>query len=111
MVVMNKLSLVLIVLLILHLGCGGESRNQKFNKEKWKMGTQQDRGNRAEDLIKSYELKGKTKSEILELLGQPKDTSEFWYHYLVDYGYMTLFHLEFMFDSTEFKVIKVTLDD
>ena len=94
----------LIRLFIFLLSCGNDNKAENFNKEKWINGTQIERGNMSTDL-------GKTKSEIIETLGYPKDSTKTNFHYLVDFGYMTPFHLDVNFDKNDLKVKEVTLTD
>jgi outer membrane protein assembly factor BamE (lipoprotein component of BamABCDE complex) len=100
-----------ILLLIFLLSCGNNSKLEKFDQEKWKDGTQIERGNMSTDLVESKILIGKTKSEVLEYLGYPKDSAKTNFHYLVDFGYMTPFHLDVNFDLTDSRVKEVTLTD
>lgn len=93
------------------LSCGNNSKTEKFDKEKWKQGTQIEQGNMSTDLVESKILIGKTKSEIIEYLGSPKDSSKTVYHYLVDFEYMTPFHLDVIFDLNGAKVKDVALGD
>jgi len=91
--------------------CGNKIEEKKFDAEKWKIGSQIDRGNMSTDLVESKILVGKNKSDVLHLLGEPKDSSNTNFHYLVDLGYMTPFHLDVSFDLINKKVIEVTLAD
>lgn len=91
--------------------CGNKIKNEKFDSKKWKTGTQIDRGNMSTDLVKSNILIGKNKPEIIALLGQPQDSSDTNFHYLVDFGYMTPYHLDVTFDTNNLKVNKVDLSD
>jgi len=101
----------LILLFIFLLSCGNDNKAENFNKEKWLNGTQIERGNMSTDLVESKILIGKTKSEIIETLGNPKDSTKTNLHYLVDFGYMTPFHLDVNFDKNDLKVKEVTLTD
>jgi len=101
----------LILLFILLLSCGNDNKTEKFSKENWLNGTQIERGNMSTDLVESKILLGKTKSEIIETLGYPKDSTKTNFHYLVDFGYMTPFHLDVNFDKNDLKVKEVTLTD
>jgi len=85
----------------------------KFEKEKWKNGTQFDRGNMITNLMenKNIYLIGKTQSEIIDLLGKPKSKEETNFLYLIDFGYMTPFYFDILFDKTEHKVYEISLSD
>ena len=101
----------LILLFIFLSSCGNDSKNEKFDKVKWINGTERERGNMSTDLVESKILIGKTKSETIEHLGYPKDSTSMNFHYLVDFGYMTPVHLDVIFDIADFKVREVTLSD
>ncbi|GAA3652995.1 hypothetical protein [Flavivirga jejuensis] len=101
----------LILLFIFFLSCGKNNKVEKFDDQKWKKGTQTERGNMSTDLVESKILIGKTKSEIIEKIGYPKDSTKTNFHYLVDFGYMTPYHLDVNFDSTDLTVKEVTLTD
>tara|TARA_R110002111_G_scaffold221743_2_gene283929 strand:- start:369 stop:686 length:318 start_codon:yes stop_codon:yes gene_type:complete len=101
----------LLLLFIFLLSCGNNNKAEKFNKEKWISGTQIERGNMSTDLVESKILIGKTKSEILDLLGNPKDSTNTNFHYLVDFGYMTSFDLKISFDKSNLRVNKTDLSD
>ena len=101
----------LLLLFIFLLSCGNKNKTEKFDKEKWISGTQIERGNMSTDLVESQILIGKTKSETIEYLGFPKDSTNTNFHYLLDFGYMTPFHLDVNFGKTDLKVIEVTISD
>ena len=101
----------LLLLFIFLLSCGNNNKAEKFNKEKWINGTQIERGNMSTDLVDSKMLIGKTKVEVIELLGNPKDSSLINFHYPVDFGFMVPFHLDINFDLIDKKVKEVTLAD
>lgn len=88
-----------------------KNKLQKFDTEKWKAGNQIERGNMATDLLESEQLIGKNQSEVLNLLGNPKDNTDTNFVYLVDFGYMTPFYLDIYFDKETLEVIEVTLSD
>ena len=92
------------------MSCGNKIKSEKFDKEKWKAGTQIERGNMSTDLIESEILIGKSKSEVINLLGEPKDSSNTNFHYIVDFGYMTSFDLNIYFNNS-LKVHKTDLSD
>jgi hypothetical protein len=101
----------ILLLFIFFLSCGNNNKAEKFNKEKWINGTQIERGNMSTDLVDSKILIGKTKTQIIELLGNPKDSTKINFHYQVDFGFMVPFHLDIDFDLVESKVIEVKLAD
>ena len=101
----------LILLFVFLLSCGNENKTEKFNKEKWINGTQIERGNMSTDLVESQLLIGKTKSETIEYIGFPKDSTNLNFHYLLDFGYLTPFHLNVNFDKTDLKVKEMTISD
>ena len=103
--------LFILVFLIFLCSCGNDSKPLKFDSDTWKAGTQIERGNMSTDLIESRLLIGKNKIQIIELLGPPKDSMKTNFHYLVDFGYMTPFHLDVNFDVTQLKVKEVILTD
>ena len=74
--------------ILLLISCGHINQLYKFDKEKWRYG-----------------------SQVLELIVNPKDSINANFHYLVDFGYMTPFHLDINFYRKNNKVIKVTLAD
>ena len=98
-------------MLLLLLSCKNEVKLEKFDTEKWKTGTQLERGNMATDLVESTILIGKNKTEVISILGQPKDSTITNFHYIIDYGYMTKFHLDISFDINKLKVIKTEISD
>ena len=87
---------LLFMLLISLGGCGGFNRIGRsyepipFNSQKWRDGDAQIRGTMFIDLFKKRIINGKTKDEILALLGEPDkkstvDGSELW-HYKVEFA-------------------------
>lgn len=95
------------------MNCNNSNSLSKFDTNKWISGNQKERGNMASDLVDNKEtiLIGKTKSEIYKILGKPKDTTNLNFHYLVDFGYLTPFHLDIYFDKEKLIVNEVTLAD
>ena len=92
---------------------------QKFDKAKWAevadLMTFPNRKYMINDLIKNYQLKGKTYNEIIEFLGQPQSGMDFdhevYYDIDVDYGsdidpiYTKTLTLGFSKDSITQKVV------
>lgn len=94
----NKPSVLISICLLLVLfgnsGCGfnkfWRSYEQKpFDSQKWRDGDAQERGTMFVDMFKKRIISGKTKDEVLELLGEPDkrstDGSEVW-HYKVEFA-------------------------
>jgi len=107
-----KIRITILTLLFLFLySCWNTAKKEKFDSQQWKSGNQIERGNMSTDLVESKILIGKTKVEILNILGQPEDSSKTNFHYVVDFGYMTPFHLDIHFDQTNEKANKITLAD
>ena len=83
---------------------------QKFDREKWAeiadLMTFPNRKYMIDDLVKSYQLKGKKYSEIVELLDKPQSkldsTMEIYYDIDVDYG--------FDIDPIYSKILSITFD-
>lgn len=93
----------------------------KFNSEKWLNGDRRIRGTMVDEIINDSMLLGKTKNEILSLLGEPtaSDTSNP-IVYTVDIGKKTgplgsggvwLFYLTLQFDTINNKVIDIWCRD
>jgi len=112
--------LILAILLIV-IGCNGENQMEKikFNQKKWLHGDQRIRGKMVDDIINDSILMGKTKREVLSLLGDQGDTTGN-FSYAVDLGLKTgpfglggawLFGLNIHFDSLNQKVIEVRCND
>ena len=92
---LKSLALISICLLVLlgNSGCGFNKfwRNYEqkpFDSQKWRDGDALERGTMIVDLLKKRTINGKTKDEVLELLGEPDkrstaDASEIW-HYNVE---------------------------
>jgi hypothetical protein len=95
---------------ILVLGCK-DNTLKKFETKKWKTGTQIELGNMSTDLVESKLLIGKNKPKTIAYLEYPKDSTRTNFHYLVDFGYMTPFHLDVSFDVNSLRVKEVTLTD
>jgi outer membrane protein assembly factor BamE (lipoprotein component of BamABCDE complex) len=82
--------LLAFTLLLLLLGCAETNRmdNVKFNQEEWSIGDYRTRGNMVENMIEDSILIGKSKMEVLELLGDQGGTSGN-FSYPVDLGLQT----------------------
>ncbi|SFJ59725.1 hypothetical protein [Olleya namhaensis] len=101
----------ILLLFIFLLSCGNNTKAEKFDEVKWRNGSQIERGNMSTDLVESKILIGKSKSEVIEKIGYPKDSTKTNFYYLIDFGYMTPFHLDVNFDSIDLKVKDATLTD
>ncbi|AUC83482.1 hypothetical protein [Lacinutrix sp. Bg11-31] len=84
---------------------------KKFEATRWKNASPREKGLMASDLVESKILIGKSKAEVLELIGKPKDSSNINFHYLIEFGYMAPFYLDVNFQKNKNKVINVTLAD
>ena len=100
-----------LLLLIVCIQCNDARKPRQFDKQEWRNGDRLTRGDMADDLVKRGILDRKNKPEVIELLGNPTDSTKLWYSYTVDYGYSTPFYLEVTFDSTEHLVERVTILD
>jgi outer membrane protein assembly factor BamE (lipoprotein component of BamABCDE complex) len=89
------ISICLLIILLGSSGCGfnkfWRSYEQKpFDSQKWRDGDAQERGTMFIDLFKKRMVNGKTKDEVLALLGEPDkkstaDGSDIW-HYKVEFA-------------------------
>lgn len=84
-----------------------------FNSEKWKNGSELDRGRMSQDLMRSDRLIGLTRPEVLELLGPPDHDLDLAYR--IDIGFRFgftpwLYVLNVRFDSTG-RVVRVSATD
>ncbi|WP_338378795.1 hypothetical protein [uncultured Flavobacterium sp.] len=75
----HKILIAFFVIISLSLFLKGKISGQKFDSEKWKysnLSSEENwnlRWNMMNSLRNNYELKGKTKSEIISLLGKPEN--------------------------------------
>lgn len=93
-----------------------------FNKDKWQAGDWLTKGKMVDNIASESILIGKTKNEVIELLGQPNDstyTSDR-YYWTIDRGLKTgplglggtwLFKLNVNFDTIDYKVNEVWISD
>jgi outer membrane protein assembly factor BamE (lipoprotein component of BamABCDE complex) len=72
----------LLVLAFFALTACRESAN-KFDSQKWKVGSFSSRGEMAQDLIERKVLEGKSKTEVENLIGKPDEQGSDIYHYQV----------------------------
>ncbi|MEZ4887017.1 MAG: hypothetical protein R3E32_19965 [Chitinophagales bacterium] len=115
----SKTILTFFILLGIY-SCGinseSELNNVKFSSEKWKVSDWREKGRMTDDIVENDLLIGKTKTEIVEMLGEPVQQTEDRFHYTVDIGikYMYdtwLYWLSVDFDTIEHKVNQVWLAD
>ncbi|HCE44721.1 MAG TPA: hypothetical protein DET40_14360 [Lentisphaeria bacterium] len=68
----------------------GKITQKSFNSKEWILGNELTRGEMARDLVSSKVLIGKTKEEVVELLGQPSSSKSSFnndrFYYIVDIG-------------------------
>jgi hypothetical protein len=102
-------------------GCRQEKQPEtiRFNRDQWLSGDIRTRGKMVDRLIKDSLLIGKSKKEIINLLGEQKDTTGS-FSYQVDIGLNSgplglggkwLFDLNIHFDPSSNKVIAVQCND
>jgi hypothetical protein len=80
----------LILLCTIFISCKSQSKIIPFDSAKWKTSDAETKHQMANDLVKNETLTGKTKSEIIELLGKPnQETSskDIKFYYRLDDGY------------------------
>ncbi len=108
-------------LILLGFGCGPgpEKEKMKFDQEEWLHGDRRTRGKMVDNIIEDSILIGKSKIEILSLLGGQGDTTGN-FGYPVDIGLKTgpfglggvwLFDLNIHFDTLTNKVFEVRCND
>jgi len=94
--------LILGVIIIIVFTVKGNVNHQEFNSEKWKNWTETEqkmslRWDMMNSLRNNHELKGKTKTEIVQLLGKPDSKTEIRFRYYlgmakigIDIGTLTI---------------------
>jgi hypothetical protein len=122
---MMRVGLVFVSIIFIVLsGCAGRNDGLEklpFNKEEWLKGDRRVRGQMVDNLIADSLLIGKSKSDVVELLGDPtaSDTTGP-IVYIVDPGLKTgprgvggtwLFYLTVQFDSLTNRVFEVHCGD
>ena len=116
----SRLTYSLLILFIV-IGCQQQKQEDKmkFNKEEWIRGDIRTRGRMVNDIIEDSILIGKSKKEIVNLLGEQGDTTAN-FSYQVDIGLRTgpfglggvwPFTLNIHFDTLNSKVIDVKCTD
>ena len=106
---MKKVAII-ILFFISFINCE-DNKPQKFDATKWKTASQEEKGLMASDLVENKILIGKSKAEVLQLIGEPKDSSDINFSYIIDFGFMVPFIMDVSFNNNEGNVIKVTLSD
>ena len=118
---MKKILIYTFPILLIFFGCGKEKQNEKiqFNQEEWAKGDWITRGRMVDNLIDDSLLIGKSKTEIVNLLGDQGDTRGN-FSYPVDLGLTIgpfgiggtwLFYLNIHFDTIEHRVVNVRCSD
>ncbi len=93
-----------------------------FNKEEWQTGNRITKGKMADNIVSDSILIGRSKNNVIELLGQPDNSTDSCnrYYWIIDIGLNTgplgigdkwLFQLNVNFDSTHFQVDNVWISD
>lgn len=84
-----QIKLTLILTLIM-LSCGTNNQSGKndleFNSETWKSGDMRTKGKMTDNILNDSLLIGKTKTEVIKILGEPDQQTESRLHYTVDPG-------------------------
>ena len=73
---MNKLVIIISILIGLFATYAFIGRSSNFDPNSWKYGTPTDRYRMARNLQETELLKGKTVSQVTELLGEPTNTND-----------------------------------
>jgi hypothetical protein len=118
---MKRNLIIIMPLFLFVIGCRQEKQTErlKFNREQWLHGDIRTRGEMVDNIIEDSLLIGKSKSEVLTLLGEQGDTNGN-FSYQVDIGLKTgpfglggiwPFDLNIHFDTLSSKVIKVGCND
>ena len=109
-----------LLLALVILSCETKTQSYKndipFNIEKWKAGNLRAKGKMTDNLLADSILIGKTKSEVLKMLGEPDQQTSSRIYYTVDPGikYMNgawTYWLSIDFDTITGKVKEVRLAD
>ena len=118
---MKKNLTLFLLLFFIVMGCRQDKQTEKlkFNREEWLHGDIRTRGKMVDNIIEDSMLIGKSKSEVLTLLGDQGDTTGN-FSYPVDIGLKTgpfgwggiwPFDLNIHFDTLSSKVIEVRCND
>lgn len=118
---MKRYLIFISVFIFITLGCEEENQHKNivFNRGEWLNGNERIRGKMVDNIINDSILIGKSKIEVLNLLGDQGDTVGN-LSYQVDLGLKTgilglggawLFDLNIHFDTTQNKVFEVRCND
>lgn len=118
---MKRFLIIVLAYIFSTFGCIEENQHDKvvFNKEEWLNGNESIRGKMVDNIINDSILIGKSKIEVLNLLGDQTDTTGN-LSYQVDLGLKTgilglggawLFNLNIHFDTIQNKVFEVRCND
>lgn len=118
---MKRNLIFILPLLFTAFGCGQQKGNEKveFSQEEWLNGDRRTRGRMVDNIIEDSILIGKSKMEVLNLLGDQGDTTGN-FSYQVDIGLKTgpfglggvwLFDLNVHFDTLTNKAFEVRCND
>lgn len=110
---MTHLNPRIALLIVCFLLNGCSLGHDKFDSEKWKVADASARAPMVNDLIERKLVIGKTKDEVVELLGLPDKSEPKWYKYYVRERFL-LFDRVFMwvsFDEVDGKVVFVSVAD
>ena len=96
---MRRLPLLFVILVpLLAASCSGETDHAKnartFNAQLWRAASGHDRCNMVDDLLERIGLKGKTRAELIALLGEPETHDDPPDHYQLCPSFMDVWILE-----------------
>jgi hypothetical protein len=106
-------SLAVLVALCFLTGCG-KAPHIPFDSAQWADADLRTRGRMVDDLLRRELLLGKTRNEVIQLLGEPDfdSTEELTYlSYQVDIGHAYVYDMMIVFDPATRKSKEVLLDD
>ena len=107
------ISAFILTLILYSCGTGSqtEKNNEKFDGKKWKTGDFRTKGKMTDNILNDSLLIGKTKAEILEMLGDPDQYNERIFHYAVDSGVKYMNEPWIYWLSVDFDTINDTVRD
>ena len=114
MIFVQKRNIIFITFFFLCIQCNEIPSETKFNAEKWKAGDWVIKGKMVHNIIDDNLLIGKSRTEVVHMLGGSEDDSVGNLSYPVDIGLKTgplgiggvwLFELTVQFDSTDQTVV------
>lgn len=105
-----QISVCLLVLLLIGLNCTMPNKfwrsykQQPFDSQKWRNGDALERGTMLVDLFSKRKIQGKTKEQVLELLGEPDKKSntsglDVWHYKIEVSGEEPIQYIPVTFDS------------